>query len=82
MENRHARVKRVRARVVAGATGLFLVALGAVTAFGRQPAASVTHASTSTTTNDAATQTQTYDDSGSYSDDETYAPSPMTSRSS
>ena len=85
METRHARIRRLRTRVVAGAAGVFLVALGGVAALGRQPATKVTHASTPT--NDTATRTQTYDDDG-YDDDgggtssQTYAPAPMTSRSS
>ena len=85
MERRNARISRVRARVVAGAAGVFLAALAAVAAFGRQPTAKFTHASA--TTGGTATQTQTYDDYG-YSDDggsssnQTYSPSPMTTRAS
>jgi hypothetical protein len=76
MDRRHARIKHLRVRVVAGAAGVFLAALGAVAAFGRQPATTVTHASTSTSASNTPTPTQTYDDYGSSS------PTPMTSRSS
>jgi ABC-2 type transport system permease protein len=71
----------------AGGTALFLAALGAVTAFGRQPATKVAHASTSTDSSTAAAATQTYDDGGSSYDDgsssydnggsSSYAPAPI-----
>ena len=83
--SRHDRIGRVRMRVLAGGTALFLAALGAVTAFGRQPATKVTHASTSSNSSAAATSTQTYDDGSSSYDtggSSSYAPTPMTSRSS
>jgi hypothetical protein len=95
--SRRDRIGRVRMRVLAGGTALFLAALGAVSAFGRQPATKVAHASTSSGSSGAASSTQTYDDgsssyddgssssadgSSSYDNGGSYAPTPMTSRSS
>ena len=90
--SRRDRIARVRLRVAAGTTAVFLATLAGVVAVGRQPAARVATASASSTP--AATTTQTYqDDSGSTSSDyssgdsssataPSSTPTPMTTRSS
>ena len=78
---RRTRITRVRKKVVAVATGLFLAVLGVVVGFGNQPAAKTPTVKASTTTYD-----DNFSDDGSYDDDggATYqsSPAPMTTRSS